>query len=117
MKDLVTYIQESKKSAFDGADFFGKWYFDNLNYKYYNKETGLPTLEEIEEAYGTTANVTGDPSWVSVNGIEFTKIKKNEWHSSSVLSHALGGSCNNENIYKMLSETKDPWYAMLRPEK
>lgn len=112
MKSLKSYISESK-TAYDGPEFFEKYYYNNLNYKYYNKETGVPTLEELQEAYGTTA-LTGDPSFLRVNDTAYEKIGNNKWESQTLLAHAVGGKKTDEEIFKLLKNAKTPWFVMLR---
>lgn len=113
MKSLTQYIQEAKKSPFDGAEFFSEYYW-RIGYKYYNKETGFPTKKEIEDAFATTTNVTGDPSFGCLDGASFSKIKKDEWQSESGLSRVFGGIVSNKIFYQMLDNCKGDWYLMLR---
>ena len=115
MKQLTEYIKEQQKTCYDGPDFFGKWYYDKMHYKYFNNETGVPSLEEIEDCFHTKNNVTGDPSWLTVDGVTFTKYEKNKWQASSSLARAIGGTINNKEIHDKLKNTKEKWYAMLRP--
>ena len=112
MKSLTEYIKESQKSALDGADFFNEYYW-KIGYKYYNKDTEKPTAEDIEKCYGTTSNVTGDPSWVDVDGAIFSKLKDNKWQAESNLEHVLGGSITDKEVLNHIENAK-VWYAMLR---
>lgn len=117
MKSLTQYIKESQKTAYDGADFFDKYHW-NIGYKYYNKETGLPTIDEIKDAYGTTSNVTGDPSFGDVDGTSFDKLKANKWKTTSTGKNVIGGSeLTDEKILKMIEDSKDKWFLMLRFKK
>ena len=113
MKSLTQFIQESKKSPFDGEDFFSEYYW-KIGYKYYNKDTEKPTFEDIEKCFGTTSNVTGDPSFACIDGVSFSKLKENKWQTESSLSHALGGSITDKEFFKRIEDCKGDWYVMLR---
>lgn len=119
MKSLVNYIKESKETPFNGPDYFlkpdskGFNYYAKIGYKYYNKNNH-PTKDEIKDAFATTSNVTGDPSFGYVNGVEFTKIKNNKWQSSSQLQHAIGGTITDNELYQKIENTNEDWYLMLR---
>ena len=122
MKSLVEFISESQVNekaitAYDSPTYFfdggGGEYYKKLGYKYYN-DMNKPSKEDIENAYGTTSNVTGDPSFGNIDGVEFTKIKKDEWQSSSQLKHVFGGIVSNKTLYQMMDNSKKPFYLMLR---
>ncbi|MCH5167821.1 MAG: hypothetical protein J1F35_08080 [Erysipelotrichales bacterium] len=112
MKSLTQFIQEAQKSAFDGKDFFSEYYW-KIGYKYYNKDTEKPTIEDIEKCYGTTSNVMGDPSFINIDGATFSKLKDNKWQAESNLEHVLSGSVNDKELMNRLENAK-VWYAMLR---
>lgn len=117
MKSLVQFIKESEKTAFDGPEFFSKHHWD-LGYIYYNAETGAPSIEEIKDAFGTTSNVTGDPSFGNVDGCSFTKLKNNEWKTTNTGKGIIGGTeLRDEQILKMIEDSKDKWFLMLRFKK
>ena len=113
MKSLTEYIKEAQNTPFDGKEYFGEYYW-KIGYKYYNKDTEKPTAEDIEKCYGTTSNVTGDPSWVCVDGATFSKLKDNKWQTESNLSHVLGGSITDKEVLDRINNCKENWYAMLR---
>lgn len=129
MKSIAKFIKDKEnffikeehineeKTCFDGPDFFGSYYYDTMNYKYFNKDTGKPSLDEIEQSVADANNVTGDPSFCTINGISFTKYKKNKWQASSGLAHAIGGTQSDKEIFQLLKDTNNDWYAMLRMEK
>ena len=112
MKSLSQFIAEAQKTPFDNIEYFGEYYW-KIGYKYYNKDTGKPTTEDIKECYGTTSNVTGDPSWVCIDGVSFSKLKDNKWQAESNLEHVLGGSITDKELLNRLNAAK-VWYAMLR---
>lgn len=118
MKSLSQFISEAIKlyeSAYDSKEFFDddKW---KLGYKYYNAETGVPTLEEIENAFATE-KITDDPSFGAITGMSFDKTDKNAWSVTSAMHKDMGKTYTNEQILDMIKKTKDKWFLMLRFEK
>lgn len=112
MKSLKNFILEAK-SAYDSSDFFEKYYFDKLNYKYYNKETDMPTLEEIQQAYGTPS-LMGDASFIGIDGASFIKVGNNKWLSQTLISNAFGTEYTDAEIFRLFKTSKKLWFAMLR---
>lgn len=116
MRSLQDYIYESSaKTAYDGEGFFfdNTEFYKKIGYKYYNKETGAPSLEDIQKAYFTTNNVTGDPSFCDFDDKSYTKIKKNTWQYMPTQASAIGGTITDEKLFDMISKA-DKWFFMLR---
>ena len=121
MKSLVDFISESQVNekaitAYDSPTYFfdggGGEYYKKLGYKYYN-DMNKPSKEDIANCYGTTSNVTGDPSFGDIDGLSFTKLKDNTWQTSSQLSHVLGGTINDKELLDRLNKAQK-FYFMLR---
>lgn len=118
MKTLKEYILESAKNPYDSPDYFfqedksGFNYYKKLGYKYYN-DMNKPTEEDLKKAYGTTSNVTGDPSFGNIDGVSFSKLKDNKWETSSQLSHVIGGSITDKELLDRINKA-EKFYFMLR---
>lgn len=116
MKSLVNFIKESVKSAYDSPDYFfggsGGDYYKRLGYKYYN-DMNKPTEEDIKNCYGTTSNVTGDPSFGDIDGLSVSKLKDNTWQTSSQLAHVLGGTMSDKELLNRINKA-EKFYFMLR---
>ena len=121
MKSLVEFILESQLNekaitAYDSPTYFfdgsAGEYYKKLGYKYYN-DMNKPSKEDIANCYGTTSNVTGDPSFGDIDGLSFSKLKDNTWQTSSQLSHVLGGTINDKELLDRLNKAQK-FYFMLR---
>lgn len=119
MKSLSQFISEAIKlshSAYDGKEFFDEHMW-KLGYEYKNATIGVPTLEELENAYFTTSNITGDPSFGAIGELSFDKVEKNKWYVINVAHSAMGETYTNDQLLNMITKTKEKWFLMLRYNK